>query len=233
MCVEARAPEDQARTSTSWLLELFLSPEERKEKVLDAQSCPTFCDPMDCNLPGSSVHGILQARVLEWIAIPFSRGSPDPGIEPGSPALQAASLRSEPPGNPPEKGVRARRGQEPGETSWDGGYHQCSMRPGWQEQPREGRRASSHAPPEPEGHLGTRWLWTPEVPRTLLLLCKVWVNWVSLKLTRCSKITPGAPTHSKREKDDLAKFVLVSAQTQMMRKPLFLPLRLFLDPKQQ
>ena len=40
-----------------------------------AQSCPTICDPMDCSLPGSSVHGILQARILEWVAIPFSRGS--------------------------------------------------------------------------------------------------------------------------------------------------------------
>ena len=40
-----------------------------------AQSCPTLCDPMDCSLPGSSVHGIFQAIVLEWIAISFSRGS--------------------------------------------------------------------------------------------------------------------------------------------------------------
>ena len=39
-----------------------------------AQSCPTLCDPMDCSLSGSSVHGIFQARVLEWIAISFSRG---------------------------------------------------------------------------------------------------------------------------------------------------------------
>ena len=37
-----------------------------------AQSCPTLCDPMDCSLPGSSVHGIFQARVLEWGAIAFS-----------------------------------------------------------------------------------------------------------------------------------------------------------------
>ena len=40
-----------------------------------AQSCPTLCDPMDCSLPGSSVHGILQARILEWVAVSFSRGS--------------------------------------------------------------------------------------------------------------------------------------------------------------
>ena len=42
--------------------------------VLFTQSCPTLCNPMDCSLPGFSVHGILQARLLEWIAIPFSRG---------------------------------------------------------------------------------------------------------------------------------------------------------------
>ena len=44
-----------------------------------AQSCPTLCDPMDCSLPCSSVHGIFQARVLEWGAIAFSRGSSQPG----------------------------------------------------------------------------------------------------------------------------------------------------------
>ena len=43
--------------------------------VLVAQSCPTLCNSMDCSLPGSSVHGILQARILEWVAVPFSRGS--------------------------------------------------------------------------------------------------------------------------------------------------------------
>ena len=43
-----------------------------------AQSCPTLCDPVDCSLPGSSVHGILQARVLGWVAISFSRGSSQP-----------------------------------------------------------------------------------------------------------------------------------------------------------
>ena len=44
-------------------------------EVLVAQSCLTLCDPMDCGPPDSSVRGILQARILEWIAIPFSRGS--------------------------------------------------------------------------------------------------------------------------------------------------------------
>ena len=48
-------------------------------------------------LPGSSVHGILQARVLEWVAFPTPGDLPDPGIKPGAPALQADSLPSEPP----------------------------------------------------------------------------------------------------------------------------------------
>ena len=55
-----------------------------------------FCDPVDCSLPGSSIHGISQARVLEWVAISFFRGSSKPGIEPRSPALRADALPSEP-----------------------------------------------------------------------------------------------------------------------------------------
>ena len=43
-----------------------------------AQTCPTLCDPVDCSPPGSSIHGILQARILEWVAIPSSRGSSQP-----------------------------------------------------------------------------------------------------------------------------------------------------------
>ena len=46
--------------------------------VLVTQSCPTLCHPMDCSPPGSSVHGIFQARILEWVDIPFSRGSSQP-----------------------------------------------------------------------------------------------------------------------------------------------------------
>ena len=47
---------------------------EIKLRLLVAQSCLTLCDPMDYSPPGFSVHGILQARILEWVAIPFSRG---------------------------------------------------------------------------------------------------------------------------------------------------------------
>ena len=58
----------------------------------------TLFDPMYWGLPGSSVHGILLARILEWIAIPSPGDLPKPGIEPRSSALQADSLLSEPPG---------------------------------------------------------------------------------------------------------------------------------------
>ena len=71
-----------------------------KEKV----EFETFDAPWTVAPSGSSVHGILQARILEWIAIPFSRDLHNPGIEPGSPALQADSLPSEPPGKPKEEG---------------------------------------------------------------------------------------------------------------------------------
>ena len=50
--------------------------EKRWQEYIEiTQSCPTFCNPMDCSPPGSSLHGFLQARVLEWVAISFSRGS--------------------------------------------------------------------------------------------------------------------------------------------------------------
>ena len=47
----------------------------RKMKMFILKSCPILCDPMDCSPPGFSVHGISQARILEWVAILFSRGS--------------------------------------------------------------------------------------------------------------------------------------------------------------
>ena len=70
------------------------------EWVIVAQLCPTLCDPMDCSTPGSSVCGILQARIQEWVAILFSRGSSRPRDQTQFPALQADSLQSEPPGKP-------------------------------------------------------------------------------------------------------------------------------------
>ena len=69
-------------------------------KVKVPRLYPTLCDPMDC-----TVHGILQARILEWAAFPFSRGSSRPGIEPSPPALQVDSLPAEPQGKPKNTGV--------------------------------------------------------------------------------------------------------------------------------
>ena len=75
--------------------------------IFTVVSCSVVSDSLQhgCTPPGSSVHGILQARILEWVAIPSPGELPDPGIEPGSPALQEDSLPSE----PPEKPIRFTR----------------------------------------------------------------------------------------------------------------------------
>ena len=66
---------------------------------LDAKSSQTLCDPMDCSAPGPSFHGISQARILEWVAISFSRDLP--ALEPNpSPALAGRFFTAEPPGKP-------------------------------------------------------------------------------------------------------------------------------------
>ena len=64
------------------------------------ESCLTLCDPMDY-----TVHGILQSRILEWVAFPSPGDLPNPGIEPRTPALQADSLPAEPQGKPKNTGV--------------------------------------------------------------------------------------------------------------------------------
>ena len=79
------------RKKTKWEISLFM-----KAKVLVAQLYPTLCNPMDCSPLGSSAHGILQARIMEWVAITFSRES----SQPRDSALPADSLSSEPQGKP-------------------------------------------------------------------------------------------------------------------------------------
>ena len=67
------------------------------------QLCPTLCNPMKYSPPGSSVHRILPARILEWIAMPSSRDLPHPGIEPTSlmsPELAGGFFTTEPPRKP-------------------------------------------------------------------------------------------------------------------------------------
>ena len=65
--------------------------------VLVTQSCLTLCKSMDFSPPSPSVHGILKARILEWVAFPSPWDLPSTGTEPESPTLQADSLLSEPP----------------------------------------------------------------------------------------------------------------------------------------
>ena len=69
-------------------------------RVILAKSCPTLCNPMDCSPPGSSVHGIFQARILEWVAIPFFRISSLPRDRTCISYMQACSFSLGPPRSP-------------------------------------------------------------------------------------------------------------------------------------
>ena len=83
-----------------------------------AKSCPTFCDLVDCSLPGPSVHGISQASILEWVAMSFCREFPHPGIKPAcpvSPALADGFLTTVPPG----KSLRKRNIVNSFSVPWD------------------------------------------------------------------------------------------------------------------
>ena len=86
----------------SWILMsvtnlLWYTSHENMKRESVIQSYPALWDPMDCSLPGISVHGILQARILEWVAMPFSRGSSWPQ---DWSQVSHISLPSEPPGKP-------------------------------------------------------------------------------------------------------------------------------------
>ena len=75
-------------------MEIYKTHTHTRAKSL--QSYPTLCNPMDCRLPSPSVHGILQARIMEWIATPSSRDLPDPENEPASPASPTFQMESLP-----------------------------------------------------------------------------------------------------------------------------------------
>ena len=68
--------------------------------VWGCSAMSSLCDPMDCSPPGSSVHGILQARIPEWVILGKEMDLPSPGIELSSPALTGRSFTTEPPGTP-------------------------------------------------------------------------------------------------------------------------------------
>ncbi|XDA82799.1 hypothetical protein R6Z07F_012710 [Ovis aries] len=115
-----------------------------KVKVLIAQSCLTLCDPMDCI---ASVHGILQARILEWVTFPSPGDLPDPGIKPGSPTLQADSLPSEPPGKPGYRHLEPRCLQRPQQRKAQG-WRKTAWRQ-WQPASVDHTTGSSHPSPCP------------------------------------------------------------------------------------
>ena len=95
---------------------------------MSAQSRPLFWDLMDCSPSGSFVLGIFQARKLEWVAISSSRGLPDPGTEPvspASPALEADSLPAEPWGGKEHTSTETKHTSGVRGTHVDIGEHDC------------------------------------------------------------------------------------------------------------
>ena len=73
------------------------------------RSCPTLCDPMDCSPPGSSVHGILQSRILEWVVMPSSRGSSQPRYRTCVSRTVGRFFSTEPPGKPHDCSTNSRK----------------------------------------------------------------------------------------------------------------------------
>ena len=80
--------------------QMSLTPRLQVKVKVKSLSRVRLCDPMDCSLSCSSINGIFQARVLSGLPFPSPGDLPDPGLEPGSPSLQADALPSEPPGKP-------------------------------------------------------------------------------------------------------------------------------------
>ena len=73
-------------------MEIYKTHTHTHTRAKSLQSYPTLCNSMDYSLPSPSVHGVLQARIVEWIATPSSRDLPDPENEPASPTFQGESL---------------------------------------------------------------------------------------------------------------------------------------------
>ena len=84
----------------TWTLHIFAFCAKIQSVFLVTKLCLTLCDPMDCSLPGSSVHGIFQARILEWLAISFSRGSSWPRDRTHISCITGRFFITEPPGKP-------------------------------------------------------------------------------------------------------------------------------------
>ena len=87
---------NQTKYTIGWFLCVDISV-VRYYICMNVKSCPTLCDPKDYSPPGYSVCGILHARILKWVTIPFTRGPSQPRDQTQSPAVQSDSLLSEPP----------------------------------------------------------------------------------------------------------------------------------------
>ena len=91
----------KSRTRLNDWTELLDFTNQKFSYTYNSQSCTTFCNPMDCGPPSSSVHGILQARILKWVAIPFSRGPSQPRDRTWVSCIAGGFFIAEPPGKPP------------------------------------------------------------------------------------------------------------------------------------
>ena len=106
-CEKVRVEQGEGEREKEYIREQnLLDIDKQWQQSQVAQSCPTLWDPVDCSPPGSSIHGIHQARILEWLPFPSPGDLPNPGIEPRSPTLQADALTSELPGKNRKKGSK-------------------------------------------------------------------------------------------------------------------------------
>ena len=132
-----------AEASRGLTLFADVSQAHSRPACLLTQSCLILCDPMDCSPPGSSVHGILQARILEWVAISSSRGSSYQGMEPACATLTGGFFTAEPPGKPHDRhsvftegrSQMARCRLRGGENGWGGGGVEVICSPGRSQTP--------------------------------------------------------------------------------------------------
>ena len=114
-------------------------------KVSITQLCPSLCDPVDCSPPGSS--SMEFSRQEYWSGLPWPSPGylPDPGIEPGSPALQAGSLPSEPPGNGHE--FEEIRGDGKDREAWGAAVHGVTKSPTWLSETEQQQHEVEHTYP--------------------------------------------------------------------------------------
>ena len=149
----------------------FLQRKKVKSESVDAQSCPTLSDPMDCSLPGSTVHGIFQARVLEWVAIAFSDICVQVHVKLG---FSGGTSGEEP-------GWQCRRRKRCGFSPWLG---KIPWRRAWQPTPvfLPGESQGQGRSPVGYGLLGCIQLNTTEVtwyPCTCIIICFISLGQIS------------------------------------------------------